>query len=958
MEEKILLHEFSGEYSDNVVSHVDIGLTTKSSLMPLENISKTFSLLEQYNAERDECNRFRVILSINPVCSNVLYNKKTEILLNEGSPECVNILDTKTSISKDELAPNALNSNDISYLQMIRDTEYSHVDNGGFTYHCGIDIFNNHFLRKKEFVNVNKYNDYSKEKSQNVFNTISDYSRDGRGNIIKDSFSAKRNDTIDSHLYQYDTIMSMQEAFLDNCYEKNGWWGFTNPCTISMNDDALKGANTLLSYKKPCEFVDLYPDRSLFSFIPKYNKHRKRLENNWDYCLTYPFAKDEEKINEICGGREQAIRANAVERVNASSLNILECSSYFKHNLKAGDYVTFFYYRVKNDTELLNNIDSLVSVEDKGVFYFYKNADFDIEGNLLDEATPITTITKDGLMFTRYEKRIQVLSVGDTNGQYLDRVFNVRLTDVNSILGQIKSFGCFYKKNSSSTDCVYYFRKFKKLKAIDGNDIRSEINKVGFGQNIYGDDIAQIIFTDDVDVSGLKDHNGRDVSEIFLTVVKRNKGYQQWYCTNPDFSDENIEYSHCFGEVTSGIDFYGIEKEPFDYNVRYLHNIKSPSLTANTIENTLKAWGDTITKGCPLTLESNISIENDEFYGDIVEFDTSEYRETVIGSVYHRFNTAQREFFGMPYRDVRHDVITKDDYDDDGAGNFKVETYFFNDSKTSVGSEDTGHLIYANISPEGYFYQPHTKIKIREEDAIATLSAAKYINYATVVFDKIENYLLIKPDGTVKLYNNKLSAIFEKEDGDEIKYQNSYIEITITAPIDYGFIKGDYICFYDKTNQKSLWGEIIRVKDNDVTVRYDVSVFDYLDEVGFANFNPVDGKRHFYAFWSPNNVPFHAQLCEGRQKFIWRNIISPSKLTRADELYDTPFTNGCFYVERNITMFLRRQDPIGKYGLSNPLIKGGEVISNPMLTFNITGHTPIDLTPIIHNINNALTTCF
>ena len=45
----------------------------------------------------------------------------------------------------------------------------------------------------------------------------------------------------------------------------------------------------LFKKKNDVIFIDLYPDRSLFSFIPKENKSRNRLENNWDYCLTYPF---------------------------------------------------------------------------------------------------------------------------------------------------------------------------------------------------------------------------------------------------------------------------------------------------------------------------------------------------------------------------------------------------------------------------------------------------------------------------------------------------------------------------------------------------------------------------------------------------------------------------------------------------------------------------------------------
>ena len=161
MNEQILLNENRGVFLNNVENHIDIEFSTKFHTLPSGDIAKTFSLLEQYNTERDECNKFRIILSINPVCSNVLFNKKTEILINEGSVDCTNILDTKIAIDKETITPNALNGNDITYSQAIRDTEYSHENVGGFTYHCGIDIFNNHLLRKKGFVRVNKYNSKS-----------------------------------------------------------------------------------------------------------------------------------------------------------------------------------------------------------------------------------------------------------------------------------------------------------------------------------------------------------------------------------------------------------------------------------------------------------------------------------------------------------------------------------------------------------------------------------------------------------------------------------------------------------------------------------------------------------------------------------------------------------------------------------------------------------------------------
>jgi hypothetical protein len=81
-------------------------------------------------------------------------------------------------------------------------------------------------------------------------------------------------------------------------------------------------------------------------------------------------------------------------------------------------------------------------------------------------------------------------------------------------------------------------------------------------------------------------------------------------------------------------------------------------------------------------------------------------------------------------------------------------------------------------------------------------------------------------------------------------------------------------------------------------------------------------------------------------------------MVRDDELYDTSFANGRFYIEKNINFFLKRQDPIGKYGLSIPLFKGSEARSNPMIKFNIIGYEPIDTSEAVDIINKLSNTCF
>ena len=990
---KIFLEENRSEFSNNVENTIDIGFSTKTRLLPNDNLSDTFSLFEQYNRERDECNKYRVILGINPLCSNILFNKKTEILINEGSDECVSILDGMSygtdegGVEKSRYSKNSLNETEnITYYQCIRDTEYSHEGNGKFVYHCGSDIFNNHMIRSTDFTHVNKMSLTARPVCNEIYNTILDLQRDNEGDIVSQKIAIKygqANVSTRMHLYQYDTIQSMEQAFSEKCSEKDGWWGFTNPGNIEIptNSGNTILVNRMMAGNKPCEFVDLYPDRTMFSFVPNFNRYRRRIEKNWDLCLTYPYEADYDWIDRVCGGENQAVRASIKYTVSNTSTPMLECSTWFKHNLKVGDYVNFYYYLPHYRIEpgraaSASNIDILTMIDYKFYLTDTLNNDGSVNNNISvlvksvqmedDDVTP-------KMDFHRMNAKVRVVSVGDANGDHTDKVFSVRFADVQGIYEYIKFFGCFYKKNVSNTECQYYFRKLKKLKNSESEALRYDINKSAFGLNIYGDDVAQAVFIDDVDLTGLMDHNGRPVSEIYLTVVKRNQGHVEWY-ENNTFNTEDIEYSHCFGKVTAGIDFSGIEDEPFDYNVHYLHNMDRVEVgidnsvlrtASQEVLNTFSAWGETVLDGRPSVVEEDITIDDDIYMGDVVEYDVANAKETVIGDMCFRFNTAQRETWNGVYKSTYQDVIVSDDYDQmNGVGKaWSCCTYYLNDitnAKRNTTSRVTD-LMYGNISPEGYFYKAHIPIRVREDDDDCTTSSAKYINYANPRFSTGGTYTVQHADGTTTVYENKATALANTNttNGDVLYEENQYYQLVITVPVDYGFYKGDYMAFYNSATTELTWGEIVSVSGLELTLKFDYDGFATIENVGERHFKQGSADRVLYAYWSTDNVPLYAKLSMGQRKFVWRKIVPPSEMIQDDELYNTPFTNGCFYLEKNVNFFLKRQDPTGKYGLSVPMYRRhAQTVSNPMQKFTVAGYDPVDLTEIATIVNNALTTCY
>lgn len=81
---KIYLEKNRDVKSVNKQSFVNINLSTKSKLLPYNDISDVLNLNNLYINERNNCSKYRIILNVNPICTNVLYNARTEVVRHEG----------------------------------------------------------------------------------------------------------------------------------------------------------------------------------------------------------------------------------------------------------------------------------------------------------------------------------------------------------------------------------------------------------------------------------------------------------------------------------------------------------------------------------------------------------------------------------------------------------------------------------------------------------------------------------------------------------------------------------------------------------------------------------------------------------------------------------------------------------------------------------------------------------
>ncbi len=444
-------------------------MTQKARLYPFDSIRANIDKLQLYNEEKDTSNNFRLIFTINPICSNVLFNMRTEVIKAEGSTtDCVALVKDKNESYSGDVAPSeqyAVNTSPLNRKQAIKDTEYSHPDIGQWVYHCGLDIFNNHKLRSNSFIYISKVKD---GENCDSYNTLWDYKRDKNGvkveEVLIDSPSTADSE---AHVYQLDNVLTFQEAVEQNLILRNGWYGFVNEGSIEIPNGKISGiyVNKIMNNNKACEVYNMYPDISLFSFIPKYNKYQQRKEANWDYCLTYPYYSDKNMFKTINDDKDGIlIISTGTSFINNETYHWYETK--LPHNLSVGDYVRLY--------TAPNNF-----------------------------------------------KRMRVDKIGDVNRDKTETVFMVNFN------GKSVPSATYIKKDAMGLECKYYFRVFKKLRNLDGTDFKSDLSRQAFGENIYGDRIAQLTFLDTINLDNLVDNIGRPLSEIYLTIVKRNKGWEK-----------------------------------------------------------------------------------------------------------------------------------------------------------------------------------------------------------------------------------------------------------------------------------------------------------------------------------------------------------------------------------------------------------------------------------------------
>lgn len=948
---ELFLDKSRSKTSRNKVKSLTVGLGGSKRVLPVDYLEKSVDEVEVYNNERSACKNIRLVCTVNAICTNVLFNYFTEIVKGEGTDN-VRMYNLSGITNNDFVYANKSKlfreGGSVSFgpykysIEGVRDTQLS-MEKCGYDYHCGFDIFNNHTLRSKTFKTVCPYNE---NYTLNEFNTIADLARNADGTQVK-TYADKFGKTADkpnikAHLYNIEEISSFKDTVNEKLVDEFGWMGFHNVEKFPVYDgkESYDFSRTI-NNRKACDFIDMYPSRDLFSFVPKYNPYRRRVEKNWNYCITYPSSSTT-KVSFIREGTN-SLKAFVFDDVSKSEngTNGIDIISYSKHGLNVGDYVNIYkgdevaiesarVSRVENDyTFTINSVSTLsdmwlsfetpfdevkVSGDTDDIEYTYKYVDFnDIKSSSR-----------------------RVVGKVDDSGNTIERFFSY---DIHKCSVDEDARDISFKKLDNGIECEYYVRIFsrmpnwrfaggipsskdmhengneliRKYQTIE-NEFENHIAQLSFARNIYNDEIGKIVFTDSINFDGLTDNLGRPLSEIYLTIVKNNSGYREWYGKHGLFNQnaENVEYSHCFGKVTSAFrlsdESYVDKTHPSSLNINNVkdmgtegHGVESGMLVTNIInerKDGLYIENDEIEYNEIYSGGTRVYDGDVNFYGDLCCYSKLSFDESVIQKVDFRFNTAQRELNSEDklreyFSTLYWDEISSDDNDD----SFKI--------KTESASKD--HM----YRREGYCYEPHYRIPVRD--------FSKNLDSAYPFFKSVAIVEQVSADG---LY---IMSFKKKEQMPKGAHFEAFDKVTKTRYI--GSVE-NYITF------NTAYVRLKMVKDKQ-TAEIVNGIPQYT--VGDYNVTLIDPSRlGDYRFYHVDEgiIPTYATfMFDGTCRFVWKEIsYNGSAGVDSEEVY--PFANNALYVEKNINLFVRRQDPrkIGDLrGNSYPYDNDGKVVSEEQI---------------------------
>lgn len=466
----------------------------------------------------------------------------------------------------------------------------------------------------------------------------------------------------------------------------------------------------------------------------------------------------------------------------------------------------------------------------------------------------------------------EVMRIGLDNGDFKENYFVIDLLPENVTLNNTKM-----TKIVKGEDVEYYFRVFKRVKTVKGDEIGDndyDAYPLAFSKNVFGDTMTQLVTKNDIDVDGLVDNLGRPLSEIFITHIKKDdKG---------------------FTNVSSGLllnNVPGISDRTDIPDIRRIHN-------GTTSHDNLNA---------------TVKFSDDLFIGDLVEFNKSTLIETTLAEVHHRFNTLNREAggqisttLGVVEKPILADIKPEDIWHGTNPVYEPITTLdspaiflfaLFKDS--AFISEDDNGGGYGGSSGGGsssggftnnkvYLgYDP--KIEICGLNSIDSPSSNKFINTTSFksssllfndVFGEIRAESGYYSDGVVTKYWDRSLSKYTT-----LTYCNFKPSTSEDSGSDSGSSTGVPTSLGER-NEGYMYCPLHRIKIRE-----------------FSNYIESGDSKTV-------NMPEYALKKDG-DRFIWRDLMDIGE----NGGVDYPFLNGSHNLYVDDILALKRQDPFNEYGL-------------------------------------------
>lgn len=885
MQYKILLNQKRNLEFNKSNTTIPIDIHGDKDIIVDDEFTETVNLYNVYLQEREECTTVRLTTKVNLVASNVLFNSVTEIVKNEGSDECVclnfNPATIDTTVGKPSTYEWGVNMDECTMDTQItwngdKDKDYAYL--------CGIDIFNNHILRSKKKNNSYFYSGDTYGHQQ-YWNTLKEYKYTMFG-LVKTKWQNTGLGSTNKYerKYQKNDVFTFFESIEVNLQKNNGWLGFLNKSQVmSSYDNTQFGNERVVNNIMANQFVDMFPDRSRFDFLPHYNKYRKRYEKNWEHCLTYPCGSTIENIPFI-NSSLQTLRVAFIDENEQSDDGVYRCVIYSvsKHGLKADDTINL-YRSSLFDNEVSEVIEEDLVVDeviDEYAFSVYTSEpvckrwisvfDREQESGITHSHGNIYTITLSGSTVELYASSNYINAdfddgdvIGSQNLSFAKTVDGLQCRYYVRIFSRFPNFETY--ERPVTVENVYNEDKFLGVRPIDKYseeeyELQSTVSKLGFSTNIYGDRLAQIVYNDDINIDVIVDNLNRPLTSLYLTFIKTNYGYKLWYNTEGEDNGASkrqsvdVEWSRCFGKLNCGF-----ELSP------YLEGSKFAQGNVNVMRNTYQKEIRGLAQpqdfyNSQLSNETQIDDEihykeQNKFYGDLCMYSPAECLETIIQTVFARFNTAQRECNLDIFDTVNFNEIEVDESE---------PTNVMQVSKNLYDNEGSKKL-------EGYCYQMHYEIPIR--------------SFATNITET----------------NPKMFSVVELSDGTD----NTFIAKT---SVDNYFNNDTNLYLYDSSTAREWPCQLKNILDTNV-VQFTIGTDFSLDET-----LPV-GTYKLYN--RPTIIPGYAEMVsELPGVYRWRDLVQNGFEDSNNIVPEYPFNNGCLYINKDINLFVRRQDPFGDYGLA------------------------------------------